>query len=222
MGREKKTAFTLIELLIVVAIIAILAAIAVPNFLEAQIRAKVSRVKGDMRTVALAMEAYFVDWNAYVRHYDFSVNSAGVPTPPYYQQYWWWSPLTTPVAYMTLDPIDVFQQQRWLHYNQAHWFGGRIHYDPIFNTWDSWMGTGWGPYEAFTDEMRARGVWYTLQSIGPDGKTNVSGRLGDSTVRVAGRTRGDGLAAFYDPTNGTVSYGDIVYFGPGVAFDLRW
>jgi prepilin-type N-terminal cleavage/methylation domain-containing protein len=36
--------FTLIELLIVVAIIAILAAIAVPNFLEAQVRAKVSRV----------------------------------------------------------------------------------------------------------------------------------------------------------------------------------
>ena len=37
-------AFTLIEVLIVVMIIAILAAIAVPNFLEAQVRAKTSRV----------------------------------------------------------------------------------------------------------------------------------------------------------------------------------
>jgi succinate dehydrogenase (ubiquinone) flavoprotein subunit len=48
--------FTLIELLIVVAIIAILAAIAVPNFLEAQTRAKVTRVIAEMRGHALALE----------------------------------------------------------------------------------------------------------------------------------------------------------------------
>ena len=58
-------AFTLIELLIVVAIIAILAAIAVPNFLEAQVRSKVSRVKSDLRSVVTALEAYAVDRNDY-------------------------------------------------------------------------------------------------------------------------------------------------------------
>src|SRR5260221_3715617 len=66
-----KRAFTLIELLIVVAIIAILAAIAVPNFLEAQTRAKVSRVKADMRTLGTAMEQYNVDYNGYVMNWSF-------------------------------------------------------------------------------------------------------------------------------------------------------
>ena len=58
-------AFTLIELLIVVAIIAILAAIAVPNFLEAQVRAKVGRSVSDMRTMVTGLESYAVDHNGY-------------------------------------------------------------------------------------------------------------------------------------------------------------
>jgi len=60
-----RKAFTLIELLIVIAIIAILALIAIPNFLEAQIRAKVSKATADLRSMATGIEAYFVDNNAY-------------------------------------------------------------------------------------------------------------------------------------------------------------
>ncbi|HUT23537.1 MAG TPA: prepilin-type N-terminal cleavage/methylation domain-containing protein [Sumerlaeia bacterium] len=56
-------ALTLIELLIVVAMIAVLAAIAVPNFLEAQVRSKVSRVQNGQRAIATAMESRFVDRN---------------------------------------------------------------------------------------------------------------------------------------------------------------
>jgi len=61
----RSRAFTLIELLIVVAIIAILAAIAVPNFLEAQTRSRVGRAQSDLRTLATALESYKVDWNRY-------------------------------------------------------------------------------------------------------------------------------------------------------------
>ena len=42
-----------------------LAAIALPNFLEAQVRSKVSRVKNDLRTVAVALESYRLDNTAY-------------------------------------------------------------------------------------------------------------------------------------------------------------
>ena len=63
---KKSAGFTLIELLIVVAIIGILAAIAVPNFMNAQIRAKVARTKGDLKAVATALETYRVDKNAYL------------------------------------------------------------------------------------------------------------------------------------------------------------
>ena len=76
-----KGAFTLVELLIVVAIIAILAAIAVPNFLEAQVRAKASRAASDMRVIATAMETQRIDTNAYPLPWDNGLNG-GSPTYP--------------------------------------------------------------------------------------------------------------------------------------------
>lgn len=57
--------FTLIELLIVIAIIGVLAAIAIPNLLNAIQRAKQKRTVSDMRTLAVAIEAYHVDNSAF-------------------------------------------------------------------------------------------------------------------------------------------------------------
>lgn len=62
---KKNHGFTLLELLTVVAIIGILAAIAVPQFDAYKKRGFDIRAKSDLRSVAIAEEAYFIDYEAY-------------------------------------------------------------------------------------------------------------------------------------------------------------
>ena len=50
--------FTLVEIMIVVAIIGLLAAIAIPNLLRARLNANESAAKGSLRTISTAMESY--------------------------------------------------------------------------------------------------------------------------------------------------------------------
>jgi len=63
---EKEKGFTLIELLVVIIIIGILAAIAIPVFLNQRKKAVDSGMKSDLRTIATAEETYFVDYQKYV------------------------------------------------------------------------------------------------------------------------------------------------------------
>ena len=62
----RRGGFTLIELMIVVAIIGILAAIAIPNFLRFQLKAKSSEGKANLAAIRTAEESYFAEYGTYV------------------------------------------------------------------------------------------------------------------------------------------------------------
>ena len=172
-------AFTLIELLIVVAIIAILAAIAVPNFLEAQTRAKVSRVVNDMRTMKTAIESYRVDNNKYPREHrsdlygDERFNGQDTYSIP-------WRGLSTPIAYVTNAWIDDI----FVDMETARPFDGAVRYIRY--------------YDLETRPTVAIREWYggyRLLSYGPD-----------QDFQLSPATHSE---IHYDPTNGTVSRGNI-------------
>src|SRR5881394_2537444 len=60
---SRRTGFTLVEIMIVVAIIALLAAIAVPGFLRARKRSQASRIINDLRLIDSAIDQYAIETN---------------------------------------------------------------------------------------------------------------------------------------------------------------
>ena len=187
-------AFTLIELLIVVAIIAILAAIAVPNFLEAQVRSKVARCKADMRSMATGIESYMVDYNNYPLYgrvtqagvvEEVCAGVGGMAAPD--QNEFICTHFTTPVAYFTSRPTDPFATSlagvepfvRYMNYiNMRHHFSL----------------PGAPPPPVQLDLLEKTGLW-RLIACGPDQDRGADTKFKNLV---------------YDSSNGTVSDGDIV------------
>ena len=60
---KNRGGFTLVEIMIVVAIIALLAAIAVPNFLRARKRSQATRILEDLRIIDSAIDQYAIENN---------------------------------------------------------------------------------------------------------------------------------------------------------------
>lgn len=218
--------FTLIELLIVVAIIGILAAIAIPNFLQAQVRAKVSRAKADLRTLSQALELYCVDNGDYPYTMDqFGVEwqmpvgfPPGHPGGP--------AGLTTPIDYLPSALRDPFllaeglwgnQGNPLLYYERCGFgydiFGTYYPIKPVRVPVDA-NGTlnGTAPDYRETDPSKVP-ARYVVYSVGPNKTHRVLNP--DGSVLVRSRFS---LFNRYDPTNGTVSSGNILRFPGGLSF----
>ena len=152
---KKSFAFTLIELLIVVAIIGILAAIAVPNFINAMVRSKIAKAESELRTIVTALETYKLDNNLYPPWLD----ESGVQKNPVNRRL---IPLTTPVSYMPNVPQDPFL------YGPP---GTRINEDQndAYITYDyteAWSRINFGGLSILPPQARCAD--YKVTSAGPD------------------------------------------------------
>ena len=156
--RSKPSAFTLIELLIVVAIIGILAAIAIPNFLLAQTRAKVAKVYSEMNLLKTALEMYRTDNNAYALDVDIWDAKKHIVLG-YPSEWGTWEQLTTPIAYLSsifFNPWNFRERGEML---EPYIYGG----GPLPSNWPDQH-----PHVVAQRNLNAAGLFYIIQSPGPD------------------------------------------------------
>ncbi len=208
--------FSLIELLIVVAIIGILAAIAVPNYLEARVRSKVSAAMAQIRTSIDALEMYRIDHHALPPTRFYCLALGAEKARNYFELPF---ELTTPIAYLSTRPIDPFNNFPGANSEGP---GQTIKYrHPGFGYFNDmpteegiWVPKSFpiddGNYIFYNNASEKNHsskspVEYGLWSVGPVPKIEIDTHTYDPVPSHC----------WYDPTNGTASVGIIVQLNTG-------
>lgn len=212
-SRPEEKGFTLVELAVILVVGGVLAASTIPNFIKAEVRAKLAQARADMKEIDLAIHAFELDQGiAPVACAIQNINPEGNPTtePPY-------SPmgvspgtcglvlserfiqLTTPVPYLTQNYVngDPFAPET-----------------PEYDSYDYWSVSTWK--YAFSGNHpnsnapnysgTVRGALWRLVSAGPDQVQTGGGPSPPYPESNPGMN--------YDPTNGIISNGDVVQVGP--------
>jgi len=196
--------FTLIEILIVVGIVGILSMIALPNFLEAQNRAKIAKAKSHIKVLVDANQIYRVDWNKY------PPMAPQIPEDPYgilvdVQL----AVLTTPIAYISSSPFkDPFGEIKKALVS--------VPVPECPNPRTSLLYYNYHYFSQWTRNPFIDVIGIALVSIGPDRRDSFGVFRPFSEAALPPLARAAGirhpLDTEYDPTNGTRSGGDLFGF----------
>jgi len=201
----KYWAFTLIELLIVVAIIAILAAIAIPNFMEAQTRSKSSRARADMRSLAIGIESYATDNNAFPPGYKTAPRDGLIA-------------LTTPIPYIgNAYPLDPFRPLSFQPSKSSYTY-------ELMNVNNKIIEKGGGAFSvdpANPGDEPFKGTWWWLASRGPNNTFGLKPGEPEYNLKQSffeAENNSEALInSIYDPTNGSQSSGNLYRVGGAVS-----
>jgi len=193
----------MIELLIVIAIITVITAIAVPNLISANVKAKVKGIKAEMGSIAIALEDYRMDEG------DYPVEPGSLGYGP--------DVIAKPNIDFD-DPTDAIGLGQLVFPDGASdpVYLYRIPGDP-FNDggeeeWDGTSGAHNNHYSYFTADASGaasstEAKYWALVSYGPDKDLDI-------TSYSDARDAYDNGTDLYDPDSGITSNGDIVIIGP--------